>query len=73
MSGTTMVVFIVAIAVGASVLTKIVHGIANASAQRQANKEEFREIRDAISQIQADIDEIKETLADIVITLHNPK
>ena len=71
MSGTTMIVVIVAIAIGGSTIAKAAHSIGNALSQRQANRQISQEMVGAIVQLQKDIDEIKATLADLVISLHD--
>jgi uncharacterized membrane-anchored protein YhcB (DUF1043 family) len=65
------VVAIVAIVVGCGTLKLIVPSISNAISKRGAGKQELQEIRDAIVQLQTDVDEIKASLADIVISLHD--
>lgn len=58
MSGTGMIVLIVAIAC-----------IARAVGKRGANRKELRELRQDISQIKEHIEDMREQLADIVIRL----
>ena len=65
------VVAIVAIVIGCSTLIKVVSSISNAISQRKSGKQELREMHDAIARLQTDIDEMKATLADIVISLHD--
>ena len=63
------IVAIVAIVVGCSTLLKL----ANAISKRGAGKQELQELRDSIAQLQTDVEEIKATLADIVISLDRYK
>jgi len=65
------IVYIVAIVIGSTTLIKVVSSLSNAISKRGAGKQESQEIRDAIVQLQTDVEEIKSTLADIVISLHD--
>ncbi len=71
MSGTTMAFLIVLIVIGGSTIAKAAHSIGNALSQRQANRQISQDMTGAIAQLQKDIDEIKATLADLVISLHD--
>lgn len=65
------VVAIVAIVIGCSTLIKVISSISNAIAQRKSGKQELQGMRDDLARIQKDIEEMKATLADIVISLHD--
>ncbi|MBM3238677.1 hypothetical protein FJZ31_20475 [Candidatus Poribacteria bacterium] len=65
------IVFIVAIVIGFGTLAKVASSISNAISQRKSGRRDLQEMRDAIARLQTDIDEIKATLADIVISLHD--
>ncbi|MBC8229545.1 hypothetical protein H8E77_08370 [bacterium] len=65
------IVYIVAIVIGSTTLIKVVSSLSNAISKRGTGKQESQEIRDAIVQLQTDVEEIKSTLADIVISLHD--
>ena len=65
------VVAIVAIVVGCGTLAKVVPSISKAISQRDSSSHKLQDMRGAIARLQADIDEIKATLADIVISLHD--
>ncbi len=64
------VVAIVAIVVGCGTLAKVAPSIANAISQRNSSHK-LQDMSEAIARLQTDIDEIKATLADIVISLHD--
>ena len=65
------VVAIVAIVIGCSTLIKVISSISNAIAQRKSGKQELQGMRDDLARIQKDVEEIKATLADIIISLHD--